>query len=186
MVKSTSKERELTMLDRIDRQLLMELQQDARTPVAELARRVALSSTPCQLRLDRLKRDGYIESFGARLNAERAGFTLLAYIAVTLDRVTPDIFERFREGVQDIDEIEECHMTAGGFDYLLRIRSRSMADFRNFLGNRLITLPGLMSTNSYFVMEVIKTRAPLDLVPARSPAPPAGRRRPRRRKTPGQ
>ena len=186
MVKSTTKQRELATLDRIDRQLLMELQEDARTPVAELARRVSLSSTPCQLRVDRLKRDGYIRSFGARLNAERAGFTLLAYIAVTLDRVTPDIFERFSKAVQDINEIEECHMTAGGFDYLLRIRSRSMTEFRNFLGNRLITLPGLMSTHSYFVMEVIKTHAPLDLVPAPSPASPAARRRPRRRKAPGQ
>jgi Lrp/AsnC family leucine-responsive transcriptional regulator len=168
-----------TALDRIDRQLLMALQQDARTSVAELARRVHLTSTPCQLRLDRLEREGYIESFGARVNADRVGFTLLAYIAVTLDRVTPDIFERFREAVQDVDEIEECHMTAGGFDYLLKIRSRSMGDFRRFLGNRLITLPGLQQTHSYFVMEVVKTRADLNLLPV--PASPTARKRSRRR-----
>jgi Lrp/AsnC family leucine-responsive transcriptional regulator len=156
---------EPSALDHIDRQLLMALQEDARTSVAALARHVHLTPTPCQLRLSRLERDGYIESFGARINAERAGFTLLAYIAVTLDRVTPDIFEHFHHAVQDVDEIEECQMTAGGFDYLLKIRARSMADFRRFLGNRLITLPGLMSTQSYFVMEVVKSHARLNLRP---------------------
>jgi Lrp/AsnC family leucine-responsive transcriptional regulator len=167
-------------LDPIDRRLLMVLQEDARTPIAEIARRVHLSPTPCRKRLRRLERDGYVESFGARINAERAGFTLLAYIAVTLDRVTPDIFERFHHAVQDVDEIEECHMTGGGFDYLLKIRARSMADFRRFLGSRLITLPGLQQTHSYFVLEAVKTHAPLNLRPV--PTAPA-RKRLRRRKS---
>lgn len=159
----------------------MVLQEDARTPIAEIARRVHLSPTSCRRRLRRLERDGYVESFGARINAERAGFTLLAYIAVTLDRVTPDIFERFHHAVQDVDEIEECHMTGGGFDYLLKIRARSMADFRRFLGSRLITLPGLQQTHSYFVLEAVKTHAPLNLRPV--PTAPAARKRLRRRKS---
>jgi Lrp/AsnC family leucine-responsive transcriptional regulator len=170
-------------LDRIDRQLLTALQEDARTSVAELARRVHLTPTPCQLRLDRLERDGYIESFGARLSAERSGFTLLAYITVALDRTTPDIFEHFHRAVQDVTEIEECHMTAGGFDYLLKIRARSMADFRRFLGARLVTLPGLQQTHTYFVMEIVKAHAPLSLLPVPLPAAPARRRRSSRRTT---
>jgi Lrp/AsnC family leucine-responsive transcriptional regulator len=169
-------------LDRVDRQLLMALQQDARTSVAELARRVHLTPTPCQLRLDRLERDGYLDSFGARVNAERAGFNLLAYIAVTLDRVAPDIFERFHRAVQDVDEIEECHMTAGGFDYLLKIRARSMADFRRFLGVRLITLPGLQQTHSYFVMEVIKSQPTLNLMRGMPQAAARTRKRARPRR----
>jgi Lrp/AsnC family leucine-responsive transcriptional regulator len=167
-------------LDRIDRQLLMAIQEDARTPVAELARRVHLTPTPCQLRLRRLEREGYLESFGARINAERAGFGLLAYITVALDRTSPDIFEHFHRAVQDVEEIEECHMTAGGFDYLLKIRARSMADFRRFLGTRLVTLPGLQQTHTYFVMEIVKAQARLNLrtPPSSVPGPrKSGRRR---------
>jgi Lrp/AsnC family leucine-responsive transcriptional regulator len=158
-------------LDRIDRQLLMALQEDSRTPVAELARRVHLTPTPCQLRLKRLEREGYLESFGARINAARAGFGLLAYITVGLDRTTPDIFDHFHRAVQDVEEIEECHMTAGGFDYLLKIRSRSMADFRRFLGTTLVALPGLQQTHTYFVMEQVKSQSRLNL---KAPAAAAG------------
>lgn len=164
-------------LDRIDRQLLMALQEDARTSVAALARRVNLTSTPCQLRLQRLEREGYVESFGARVNAERAGFGLLAHITVALDRTTPDIFAHFHRAVQDVEEIEECHMSAGGFDYLLKIRARSMADFRRFLGTRLVTLPGLQQTHTYFVLEVVKPQARLNLLKV----PPAGTPRVRKR-----
>lgn len=168
-------------LDRIDRQLLMALQDDVRTPVAELARRVHLTPTPCQLRLRRLEQEGYFESFGARINRERAGFGLLAYITVALDRTSPDVFEHFHSAVQDVEEIEECHMTAGGFDYLLKIRARSMADFRRFLGTRLVTLPGLQQTHTYFVMEIVKTQAPLNLRPSASSTTPVSRKPARRR-----
>ena len=159
-------------LDRIDRQLLIALQEDARTSVAELARRVHLTPTPCQMRLKRLEREGYFQSFGARIHAERAGFSLLAYITVALDRTTPDVFEHFHRAVQDVEEVEECHMTAGGFDYLLKIRSRSMADFRRFLGARLVSLPGLQHTHTYFVMEIVKSNPRLNLK-----APPPIRKR---------
>jgi len=171
-------------LDRIDRLLLMAVQEDARIPIAALARRVHLTPTPCQLRMQRLVREGYLESFGARLNAERAGFTLLAYITVVLDRTTPDIFEHFRRAVQDVEEIQECHMTAGGFDYLLKIRARSMADFRRFMGTRLIALPGLQHTHTYFVMEQVKREARLNMRPAPAPRAPA-RKRARRRRAAG-
>lgn len=150
-------------LDRIDRLLLMALQEDARTPIAELARRVHLTPTPCQLRLKRLERDGYLESFGARINAERAGFGILAYITVSVGRTTPDVFDRFHQAVQHIEEIEECQMTAGGFDYLLKIRARSMHDFRRFLSSGLVTLPGLLHTQTYFVMQAVKRPAPLNM-----------------------
>ena len=173
---------ELKELDRIDRALLMALQEDARIPVAELSRRVNLTSTPCHVRLDRLEGEGYIESFGARINPERSGLALLAYITVELDRTTPAVFEDFHQAVQEVDEIEECHMTAGGFDYLLKIRVRSMADFRRFLGSRLVTLPGLNSTHTYFVIEQVKAHTPLNLLRAAAPLlPPARKRSPRRK-----
>jgi len=171
-------------LDRVDRQLLMALQEDSRTPVAELARRVHLTPTPCQLRLKRLEREGYLESFGARINAERAGFGLLAYITVGLDRTTPDIFDHFQRAVQDVEEIEECHMTAGGFDYLLKIRSRSMADFRRFVGTRLGTLPGLRQTHTYFVMEQVKNQSRLNLKGPVAAAGPTTRSNVRKRARP--
>ena len=80
-----------------------------------------------------------------------------------VDRTTPDIFDHFQRAVQDVEEIEECHMTAGGFDYLLKIRSRSMADFRRFVGTKLGTLPGLRQTATYFVKEQVKNQSRLNL-----------------------
>jgi Lrp/AsnC family transcriptional regulator, leucine-responsive regulatory protein len=107
-------------LDRIDRQLLVRLQQDGRTPIARLAREVSLTVTPTLERVRRLERRGYIEGYFARLDAAKLGLGLLAYVEVSLDRTTPDAFERFKQAMLAHDEVMECHMVAGGFDYLLR------------------------------------------------------------------
>src|ERR1700691_5488611 len=108
-------------LDRIDRQILEQVQLDGRISVAELARRVHLSTTPCLERLRRLERDGFIKGYIAQLDPSRLGFDLLAFIEVSLDRTNPDFFERFRLAVRDLDEVIECHMVAGNFDYLLKV-----------------------------------------------------------------
>ena len=86
----------------------------------------------------------------------RLGMGLLVYVQVTLDRTTTTIFDRFRQGVLAIPEVLECHMVAGGFDYLLKLRVPDMAAYRAVLGDRLGKLPGLLQTHSYFVMEEVK------------------------------
>ena len=150
-------------LDRIDRRLLALLQTDGRLSVAELARRVHLSPTPCFERVRRLEREGYIRGYAADLDPAKLGAGLIAFVEVGLDRTTPDVFNRFRDGVIGLDPVQECHMVAGGFDYLLKVRTADMAAYRRFL-EQLAAIAGVEQTHTYVVMEEVKsTRAvPID------------------------
>ncbi|HEY1491072.1 MAG TPA: Lrp/AsnC ligand binding domain-containing protein [Steroidobacteraceae bacterium] len=144
-------------LDRIDRGLLARLQQDGRTPVSQLAREVHLTVTPTLERVRRLESAGYIEGYFARLNPGRLGLGLLAYVEVSLDRTTPDAFEHFKQAMLSHDEVMECHMVAGGFDYLLKVRVTDMESYRRFLGDRIAAVRGVQQTHTYFVMEEVKS-----------------------------
>jgi len=144
-------------LDRIDRRLLARLQQDGRAAISQLAREVHLTVTPTLERVRRLEASGYIEGYFARLNARRLGLGLLAYVEVSLDRTTPDAFERFKQAMLAQDEVMECHMVAGGFDYLLKVRVTDMESYRRFLGDRIAGLRGVQQTHTYFVMEEVKS-----------------------------
>lgn len=144
-------------LDRIDRKLLARLQQDGRAAVSQLAREVNLTVTPALERVRRLETAGYIDGYFARLNARKLGMGLLAYVEVTLDRTTPDAFERFKQVMLAHDEVMECHMVAGGFDYLLKVRVTDMESYRRFLGDRIASARGVQQTHTYFVMEEVKS-----------------------------
>ena len=144
-------------LDRIDRQLLVRLQRDGRAAISQLAREVHLTVTPTLERVRRLESGGYIEGYFARLNPRRLGLGLLAYVEVSLDRTTPDAFERFKQAMLAQDEVMECHMVAGGFDYLLKVRVTDMESYRRFLGDRIAALRGVQQTHTYFVMEEVKS-----------------------------
>ena len=143
-------------LDRHDRQILRRLQQDGRLPLSQLARDIHLSVTACKERVKRLERQGYIRGYHAALDAARLGDALLAYIQVHLDRTTPDVFERFKLAMQSSDQVLECHMVAGGFDYLIKVRVRDMNAYRRFLGENLSGIRGVMQTHTYVVMEEVK------------------------------
>ena len=121
-------------IDRIDLKILRVLQGNGRMSNIELSRQVNLSPAPCLARVRRLEKTGYINGYKAELNAELLGLSLLAYVEITLDRTTPDVFERFKQAVREVPEIEECHMVAGGFDYLVKVRSPDMDTYRKTLG----------------------------------------------------
>jgi Lrp/AsnC family transcriptional regulator, leucine-responsive regulatory protein len=144
-------------LDRIDHKLLARLQQDGRAAVSQLAREVNLTVTPTLERVRRLESAGFIEGYFARLNAGKLGLGLLAYVEVSLDRTTPDAFERFKQVMLAHDEVMECHMVAGGFDYLLKVRVTDMESYRRFLGDRIASVRGVQQTHTYFVMEEVKS-----------------------------
>jgi Lrp/AsnC family transcriptional regulator, leucine-responsive regulatory protein len=150
-------------IDRLDRRILSILQTDGRIATVELADRVGLSPTSTGERLKRLQKDGYINGFGARLAADRIGLGLLIFIEVSLDKTTPDVFDRFANAVRKTPYIIECHMVAGGFDYLMKIRVRDMAAYRKFLGDALLALPGVRETRTYAVMEEVKADGALPL-----------------------
>jgi len=152
-------------LDRIDRRILRTLQEDGRLSNVELARRVGLSPTPCLERVRRLERAGYITGYRALLSPQKLDAALLAFVQVTLDRTTPDAFEQFRATVVAMPEVLECHMVAGGFDYLLKVRVRDMAGYRHFLGETLTSIRGISQTHTYVVMEEVKADGPLPVGP---------------------
>ncbi|OOG50431.1 Lrp/AsnC ligand binding domain-containing protein [Polaromonas sp. C04] len=150
-------------LDRIDLKILKVLQDDGRTSNLKLAEAVALSPTAVLARVQRLTRDGYLLGYEARLNPLKLGRGMMVFIEVLLDRTTPNVFEAFKAAVQVHEAIMECHMVAGGFDYLLKTRMADMAAYRDFAGTVLWQLPGVRETRTYAVMEEVKntTRLPL-------------------------
>lgn len=151
----------LTDIDRTDRRILKLLQADGRISAVELADKVGLSPTSTSERMKRLQRDGYIAGFGARLDPHRLGLGLLVFVEVSLDKTTPDVFEKFAGAVKRAPEVLECHMVAGGFDYLVKTRVADMAAYRRFLGEILLSLPGVKETRTYAVMEEVKSEGML-------------------------
>ncbi|WP_310565182.1 Lrp/AsnC ligand binding domain-containing protein [Hydrogenophaga sp.] len=150
-------------LDRIDLRILSVLQADGRIANLKLAEAVALSPTAVLARTQRLQRDGYILGYEARLNPLKLGRGMLVFVEVLLDRTTPNVFNEFKAAVQVRDEILECHMVAGGFDYLIKTRMADMAAFRDFAGSVLWQLPGVRETRTYAVMEEVKNSSRLPL-----------------------
>lgn len=146
----------MKILDSIDKRILSILQVDGRITNVDLASRVHLSPTPCLDRVRRLERDQYILGYRAQLNPTLLNCDFVILMAVILNRTTEDVFDKFARHVKQFDEISECHMVGGGFDYLLKIRTASMADFRAFMGDKISTLPEVAQTHSYFVMEEVK------------------------------
>ncbi len=150
-------------LDRIDRKILKILQEDGRIANLKLAESVALSPTAVLARVQRLTRDGYILGYEARLNPLKLGAGMLVFVEVLLDRTTPNVFDEFKAAVQVHPAIMECHMVAGGFDYLLKTRNADMTAYREFAGNVLWQLPGVRETRTYAVMEEVKHSTHLHL-----------------------
>jgi Lrp/AsnC family leucine-responsive transcriptional regulator len=150
-------------LDRLDLRILRVLQQDGRIANLKLAEAVGLSPTAVLARVQRLVRDGFILGYEARLNPLKLGAGMLVFVEVLLDRTTPHVFDQFNAAVQARAEIMECHMVAGGFDYLLKMRLADMAAYRAFAGTVLWQLPGVRETRTYAVMEEVKNSARLPL-----------------------
>jgi Lrp/AsnC family leucine-responsive transcriptional regulator len=147
---------ELINIDRIDSRILSILQKDGRISNLKLSERVALSPTAVLARVQRLTREGYILGYEARLNPLKLGAGMLVFVEVLLDRTTPNVFDQFNAAVQVRPEIMECHMVAGGFDYLLKTRQADMNAYRDFAGAVLWQLPGVRETRTYAVMEEVK------------------------------
>ena len=152
-----------TVIDRIDLKILNVLQQDGRISNLKLAESVALSPTAVLARVQRLSRDGYIVGYEAQLDPAKLGAGLMVFVEVLLDRTTPNVFDAFKAAVQVRPEIMECHMVAGGFDYLLKTRLANMNAYRAFAGTVLWQLPGVRETRTYAVMEEVKCTTRLAL-----------------------
>lgn len=148
-------------LDRIDVKILRALQSDGRLTNAELAVRVNVSPATCHRRTQRLFEEGYITGVRAEVAPPAVGLGSLVMVGVVLDRSTPESFAAFEGAVLALKEVLDCNLVAGDFDYLLKIRVRDMSDFNKLHGQKLIALPGVRQTRTFFVMKEVKENARL-------------------------
>lgn len=143
-------------IDPFDRRIMEVLAEEGRLPVSALAARVGLSKTPTQTRLKRLVETGAIRGFRAVLDLERLGVTHIAFVEVKLTDTREAALAAFDAAVAGVREIETCHLIAGPFDYLLKVRTRDIASYRRVLAEHISTLPHVASTSTYVAMEEVK------------------------------
>lgn len=143
-------------LDRFDRAILAALAADGRMSVADLARRIGLSKSPTQARLKRLEESGVITGYRAMLDPVRLGLAHVAFVEVRLSDTREAALQAFNAAVRALPEVEECHMMASSFDYLLKVRTADIGDYRRVLGERISALPHVASTSTYVAMEAVK------------------------------
>jgi Lrp/AsnC family transcriptional regulator, leucine-responsive regulatory protein len=143
-------------LDMFDMKIVEALSQDGRISITELSQRVGLSKTPCQVRLKRLMDEGYILGFRAVLDARKFGLDHIAFAEVKLSDTRETALNEFNAAVRKIREVEECHMIAGAFDYLLKVRTSDIRRYRHVLGEKISSLPHVSSTSTFVVMQAVK------------------------------
>lgn len=143
-------------LDAFDLKIVRALSQDGRMTLAALSEIVGLSKTPCQARIRRLEKEGYILGYRAIVSPVKLGLEHVAFAEVKLSDTRAAALAEFNRAVMKVPEIEQCHMIAGGFDYLLKVRTRSIAEYREFLGEKLSALPHVAQTATYVAMETVK------------------------------
>jgi Lrp/AsnC family transcriptional regulator, leucine-responsive regulatory protein len=147
---------DLLNLDPFDAAILRELAADGRMSVTALAALIGLTKTPVQARVRRLEQAGIIAGYRAVLNRVRMGLAHVAFVEVKLSDTREGALRAFNRAVQSVPEIEECHMMASSFDYLLKVRTGDIQDYRRVLGERISSLPHVASTSTYVAMEAVK------------------------------
>ncbi len=143
-------------LDRFDLAILDVLGADGRISVTELAARVGLSKSPVQARLKRLEQSGVITGYRALIDPVRLRREHVAFVEVKLADTREAALAAFNAAVRLLPEVEQCHMIAGNFDYLLKVRTADMATYRDLLGTRISMLPHVAQTSTYVAMQAIK------------------------------
>lgn len=150
-------------LDRTDRRILEILQTRGRISNVELAREINLSTTPCAERVRRLERAGVITGYKAVVDAEKIGLSICIFVEVKLDHTTTEAFERFQRTIEDLDDVAECYMIAGEFDYLLKLMVSDVSAHRRFMNESLPKLRDVKQTRSYVVVEQLKQQMALPI-----------------------
>ncbi|MDA7430052.1 Lrp/AsnC ligand binding domain-containing protein [Primorskyibacter aestuariivivens] len=143
-------------LDRFDRSILTVLAEDGRISITDLAKRIGLSKSPTQARLRRLEQEGVIRGYRALLDPIRLGLDHVAFVEVRLTETRETALDAFNKAVARIPEIEQCHLIAGNFDYLMKIRTTDMRAYRRVLAEKISTLPHVANTSTYVAMQAVK------------------------------
>ena len=143
-------------LDNYDRAILKTLARNGRITVTDLAERVGLSKTPCQIRMKRLESRGFIKGYAAVMDYGLLDTNHIAFVQVKLTDTRAAALRAFNQAVADVGEIEECHMMAAGFDYILKVRTKDIESYRAVLGETISELPHVGSTSTFVCMEAVK------------------------------
>lgn len=150
----------LTDIDETDKRLLRLLQTEARMSITELAERVNLSATPCARRVKRLEDAGIITGYYTQTNAQKLGYPLAIFIAISMDRHTAERFEQFERKIQSFDEVVSCSIVTGrSEDYLIKVRVRDMAHYEEFLLHRLNRIEGVAQVHTSFELREVFSRS---------------------------
>ncbi|MCL3881127.1 Lrp/AsnC ligand binding domain-containing protein [Marivita sp. GX14005] len=150
---------DISEFDRFDRAILQEMARDGRISVTELSRRIGLSKSPTQTRLRRLEEIGAIQGYRALLDPIRLGLDHIAFVEVRMTETREAALAAFNEAVARIPEIEQAHLIAGNFDYLLKVRTADMRSYRQVLAEKISTLPHVAATSTYVAMQAVKEEA---------------------------
>jgi len=143
-------------LDSFDHKIITILSAEGRLPVTELARRIGMSKSPCQVRLKRLQEEGYILGFRAVINHTKLKKEHVAFAEVRLSDTREEALDAFNSAIKDVPEIEQCHLIAGSFDYLLKVRTSDISSYRKVLAESISRLPYIANTSTYVSMQPIK------------------------------
>ena len=143
-------------LDSYDKRILEVLSGNGRISITDLAREIGLSKSPTQARLRRLEGEGVITGYRALLDPIRLGLDHVAFVEVKLTETREKALQAFNAAVSEVAEIEQAHMIASHFDYLLKVRTTSMSAYRNVLGEKISALPYVASTSTYVAMQAVK------------------------------
>ena len=150
-------------MDKFDRKILSVLSVEGRISMTALGERVGLSKTPVTARVKRLEEEGVITGYRATLSASKLGVEHIAFLEVKLSDTREKALDAFNQAVRAIPEVEACHMIAGGFDYLIKVRTSDIFAYRQVLGEQLSRLPNVASTSTYISMQSVVDTAPIDL-----------------------
>ena len=150
-------------MDEYDRKILSVLSVEGRISMTALGERVGLSKTPVTARVKRLEEEGVITGYRATLSASKLGVEHIAFLEVKLSETREKALDAFNQAVRAIPEVEACHMIAGGFDYLIKVRTSDIFAYRQVLGEQLSRLPNVASTSTYISMQSVVDTAPIDL-----------------------
>jgi len=142
-------------MDKIDLNIIKEMRRNARITITDLAKKVGVSKTPCINRIRRLETEGYIRGYTALTDPVKLGHGHIAFVQVTVSDTRSKALNDFNEAVRKIPEITQCHMMAAGFDYLLKVRTRNMTEYRTVLGEKISALPCVSHTSTFAVMETV-------------------------------
>ena len=151
------------ILDQIDHRILRALRANGRLSMVALGEQVGLSKTPVTARVRRLEEAGYIRGYRAELDAGKLGLEHVAFVEVRLSDTREAALQAFNAAIREIPEVEACHMIAGGFDYLVKVRTSNVRDYRRVLGERISQLPHIASTSTYVSMESVLDQGAVNL-----------------------